>query len=384
MSVVWDLATSQGKSLEEVLTSIVLADRLPISLGVLAVLARTPVDSLLHELLGSGCEIKVIGGTEFVVKVPSRCLNFQPKLSSESQVRDAVVDLLKWKPLNDSTKSPPQNVRCPFIFLDSCRDEQCEKVHFKPVIREGVTDVSTGLCSYLDLCKNESCKFLHVELLTQTDLHIGDQQLSGCAWMQADVRNIDFQFFFSAIPVSAVMIDPPWDIHMELSYGTLTDDELRDLNIASIHENGFMFIWATSRTLETARDCLRRWGYVRADEIVWLKTNQIGGTVRSGRTGHWLNHNKEHCLVGLKGDVSWSNVGRYRMDCDVIVAPVRENSRKPDEIYNIVERVVGKVSSGICVELFGRNHNRRRGWLTIGNQLDGTFFPSGFFPLEFS
>jgi mRNA (2'-O-methyladenosine-N6-)-methyltransferase len=159
---------------------------------------------------------------------------------------------------------------------------------------------------------------------------------------------------------------------MELSYGTLTDDEMRDLDLSNIHHpglGGFVFIWATSRSVEVARDCLRIWGYQRVDEIVWLKTNQVGGTVRSGRTGHWLNHNKEHCLVGMKGDVCYANVGRYRQDCDVIVSPVRENSRKPDELYSIIERLV---NGRLCLELFGRRHNRRPGWITMGNQLEGT------------
>ena len=175
--------------------------------------------------------------------------------------------------------------------------------------------------------------------------------------------------------VSAVLIDPPWDIHMELSYGTMTDDEMRGLPIHSLHsyENGgFVFLWATSRTLEVARDCLRIWGYTRADELIWIKTNQIGGTVRSGRTGHWLNHTKEHCLVGVKGAVPWANVGMHRKESDVIVAPVRENSRKPDELYSIIERIVGEADGRPCLELFGREHNRRPGWITVGNQVGGT------------
>lgn len=32
--------------------------------------------------------------------------------------------------------------------------------------------------------------------------------------------------------------------------------------------------------------------YQAIDEIVWVKTNQLGRLVRTGRTGHWLNHSK--------------------------------------------------------------------------------------------
>lgn len=37
--------------------------------------------------------------------------------------------------------------------------------------------------------------------------------------------------------------------------------------------------------------------YERVDEIIWVKTNQLQRIIRTGRTGHWLNHGKEHCLV---------------------------------------------------------------------------------------
>lgn len=51
------------------------------------------------------------------------------------------------------------------------------------------------------------------------------------------------------------------------------------------------------------------------------------------------------------------------------MAEVRETSRKPDEIYGILERL----SPGSRkLELFGRTHNVQPGWITLGNQLEGT------------
>lgn len=73
---------------------------------------------------------------------------------------------------------------------------------------------------------------------------------------------------------------------------------------------------------------LELWGYKRVEEIIWVKTNQLQRIIRTGRTGHWLNHSKEHCLVGIKGH---PDVNR-NIDTDVIVAEVRETSRKPDEV----------------------------------------------------
>ena len=30
---------------------------------------------------------------------------------------------------------------------------------------------------------------------------------------------------------AVLMADPPWDIHMELPYGTMSDDEMRQMNV---------------------------------------------------------------------------------------------------------------------------------------------------------
>ena len=99
---------------------------------------------------------------------------------------------------------------------------------------------------------------------------------------------------------------------------------------------GLIFLWVTGRAMELGRECLKLWGYDRVDEIIWVKTNQLQRIIRTGRTGHWINHGKEHCLVGLKGKDMKLNRG---LDCDVIVAEVRATSHKPDEIYGIIERL---------------------------------------------
>ncbi len=57
------------------------------------------------------------------------------------------------------------------------------------------------------------------------------------------------------------------------------------------------------------------------------------------------------------------------LDTQVILAEVRETSRKPDELYDMIERILGGKGKGRKVELFGREHNLRDGWLTLGNQV---------------
>lgn len=99
-----------------------------------------------------------------------------------------------------------------------------------------------------------------------------------------------------------------------------------------------------------------------------LTASQLQRVIRTGRTGHWLNHTKEHMLVGVKTvtDVSgalkfpsWVNRG---LDTDVIVSEVRETSRKPDEVYGMIERMC---PGGRKVEIFGRKHNTRPGYVSL-------------------
>ena len=58
----------------------------------------------------------------------------------------------------------------------------------------------------------------------------------------------------------------------------------------------------------------------------------------------------------------------------MIVSEVRETSRKPDEVYRLIERMK---PGGVKVELFARPHNRMPGWISLGNQLPGTYLTEG-------
>jgi mRNA (2'-O-methyladenosine-N6-)-methyltransferase len=52
---------------------------------------------------------------------------------------------------------------------------------------------------------------------------------------------------------------------------------------------------------------------------------------------------------------SWVNRG---LDTDVVVSEVRETSRKPDEVYGMIDRMC---PGGRKIEIFGRKHNTRPG-----------------------
>ncbi|XP_068625353.1 N6-adenosine-methyltransferase MT-A70-like protein [Battus philenor] len=271
---------------------------------------------------------------------------------------------------------------------DKQEDEQdygCKKLHFKKII-QGHTDESLGDCSFLNTCFHmDSCKYVHYEVdnadpnvTSKTTLEPaaktshngatlvpkpdGVLTLTPPQWIQCDLRYLDMTFLGK---FAVIMADPPWDIHMELPYGTMSDDEMRCLGVPQLQDSGLIFLWVTGRAMELGRECLKLWGYERVDELIWVKTNQLQRIIRTGRTGHWLNHGKEHCLVGMKGNPENLNRG---LDCDVIVAEVRATSHKPDEIYGIIERLSPGTRK---IELFGRPHNVQPNWITLGNQVDG-------------
>uniref|UniRef100_A0A8V5GC07 mRNA m(6)A methyltransferase n=1 Tax=Melopsittacus undulatus TaxID=13146 RepID=A0A8V5GC07_MELUD len=262
-------------------------------------------------------------------------------------------------------------------------ERACRRLHFRRIINKH-TDESLGDCSFLNTCFHmDTCKYVHYEIdagptaaphcpiapaprqRSPAPKEGGDggvDRLFPPQWICCDIRYLDVSILGK---FSVVMADPPWDIHMELPYGTLTDDEMRRLNIPVLQDEGFLFLWVTGRAMELGRECLNLWGYERVDEIIWVKTNQLQRIIRTGRTGHWLNHGKEHCLVGVKGNPQGFNRG---LDCDVIVAEVRSTSHKPDEIYGMIERLSPGTRK---IELFGRPHNVQPNWITLGNQLDG-------------
>ncbi|XP_028160989.1 N6-adenosine-methyltransferase subunit METTL3 [Ostrinia nubilalis] len=262
----------------------------------------------------------------------------------------------------------------------------CKKLHFKKIIQSH-TDESLGDCSFLNTCFHmDSCKYVHYEvdntdpnansnkITTESSQKIaqngasvvskpdGVLTLTPPQWLQCDLRYLDMTFLGK---FAVIMADPPWDIHMELPYGTMSDDEMRCLGVPQLQDSGLIFLWVTGRAMELGRECLKLWGYERVDELIWVKTNQLQRIIRTGRTGHWLNHGKEHCLVGMKGNPENLNRG---LDCDVIVAEVRATSHKPDEIYGIIERLSPGTRK---IELFGRPHNIQPNWITLGNQVDG-------------
>jgi len=266
---------------------------------------------------------------------------------------------------------------CPHLTIEECQRRNgyiCPRLHFRRLLFPW-TDISMGNCSYLDTCRNiHTCKYVHYELdpgieqskaMEKAKKKVPGylQALPEPQWIKCDIRFFDMEILGK---FGVIMADPPWEIHQDLPYGTMADEEMRKLDIACLQDEGVIFLWVTGRAMELGRECLDIWGYQRVDELIWVKTNQLQRLIRTGRTGHWLNHSKEHCLVGIKGN---PELNRF-LDCDVVVAEVRATSRKPDEMYPLLERLSPGTRK---LELFARMHNLRNGWVSLGNQLDNSY-----------
>lgn len=63
-------------------------------------------------------------------------------------------------------------------------------------------------------------------------------------WIQCDLRVFDMSVLGKC---AVIMADPPWDIHMELPYGTMQDDEMRKLPVPALQDDGYIFLWVTGR-----------------------------------------------------------------------------------------------------------------------------------------
>ncbi|KAI8584713.1 hypothetical protein K450DRAFT_217644 [Umbelopsis ramanniana AG] len=291
----------------------------------------------------------------------------------QTETTSEEIQRLTWKSSLDGFKSHCEHGTKQECRRRSIENRTCDRLHFKHILNSH-TDSQLGDCSYLNTChRMGSCKYMHYCLDATAEelkpilrptlsnpLMLQRKKLLPPQWIKCDIRKLDFDVIGK---FTVILADPPWDIHMSLPYGTMTDDEMKDLKISKLQDRGLLFLWVTSRAMELGRECLMNWGYELVQELVWVKTNQLQRIIRTGRTGHWLNHSKEHCLIGRKGNDPFFNVG---LDCDVLVSEVRETSRKPDELYDIINRLSPGTRK---LEMFGREHNLQPGWLTLGNQL---------------
>ncbi|KAJ3067960.1 N6-adenosine-methyltransferase subunit mettl14 [Podochytrium sp. JEL0797] len=221
------------------------------------------------------------------------------------------------------------------------------------------------------------------------------QYATPARWLKVDLWGFDLRLLGSQFDV--ILIDPPvaeyaWRSteayereFKTVPAGFSTDmktlwswDDVAGMNIQDVAASrSFIFIWiGDGEGLERGRDLLARWGYRRAEDIVWAKTNKTwSGSYQLGPFP-CLHRQKEHCLVGIRGTLRRSTDTHFihcNIDTDVIISeePPHGDTAKPVELYTIIENFcLGKRR----LELFGRDGNVRDGWVTVGAGLSGSNF----------
>ncbi len=185
----------------------------------------------------------------------------------------------------------------------------------------------------------------------------------------ADLRaRLDGQLF------RTVLADPPWQFqnrtgkmapeHKRLNrYDTLSLADILALPVAEMVEpTAHLYLWVPNALLPEGLQVLAAWGFVYKANLVWHKVRKDGGPDGRG-VGFYFRNTTELILFGTRGKAA-RTLAPGRRQVNIIRSMKREHSRKPDELYTIIE----SCSPGPFLELFARGS--QPGWITWGNQAD--------------
>jgi N6-adenosine-specific RNA methylase IME4 len=182
-----------------------------------------------------------------------------------------------------------------------------------------------------------------------------------------------------------ILADPAWQYGWahgngaaEHHYPTMPTPDICALPVADLAApDSLLFLWATWPLLPDALQVMAAWGWAyKTLGFIWIKRNPSNIGLFMG-TGQYTRANSEPCLLGVRGEAH-----RLRVDAgvfsiieaeEVIEAPRRAHSRKPDEQYTRIDRLVGDVPR---VELFARY--RQPGWAAWGHGVTGALPLAGF------
>ncbi len=174
-------------------------------------------------------------------------------------------------------------------------------------------------------------------------------------------------------PFGAILVDPPWRFanrtgkvapeHQRLMrYPTMPLEEIQAMPVAQVAEQqSHLYLWVPNALLAEGLAVMQAWGFTYKTNLVWVKVRRDGGPDGRG-VGFYYRNVTELVLFGVRGSLRTLTPGRRQVN--VIPSRKREHSRKPDELYDVIENC----SPGPYLELFARH--RRPGWTQWGNQLD--------------
>ncbi|KAJ3163076.1 hypothetical protein HDU86_002245 [Geranomyces michiganensis] len=164
-----------------------------------------------------------------------------------------------------------------------------------------------------------------------------------CVPIKANVVTFEWAALASAAQFDVILMDPPWQLAshaptrgVAIAYQQLPDALIEELPIPSLQTNGFVFIWVINNKYVKAFELMQRWGYEYVDDITWVKQT-VNRRMAKGH-GYYLQHAKETCLVGRKGKDPPGCA--HGVASDVIFSQRRGQSQKPEELYEMIEKLV--------------------------------------------
>jgi N6-adenosine-specific RNA methylase IME4 len=171
-----------------------------------------------------------------------------------------------------------------------------------------------------------------------------------------------------------ILADPPWQFHNRTGkvapehkrlnrYSTLSLEEIKGLPIDDLADKpAHLYLWVPNALLKEGLEVMKAWGFSYKTNIIWYKVRKDGGPDGRG-VGFYFRNVTELVLFGVKGkDARTLAPGRSQVN--IVSTRKREHSRKPDEIYEIIENC----SRGPYLELFARG--KKEGWHQWGDQVD--------------
>ena len=154
----------------------------------------------------------------------------------------------------------------------------------------------------------------------------------------ADVTTFNFdqlikkQLEFTQSYFDVIMMDPPWKLStsqpsrgVAIQYESLSDEWIEKIPVHKLQKNGVLIIWAINAKYSFTVKLMEQWGYKIVDSITWVKRT-VNGKIAKGH-GFYLQHAKETCLIGVKGNIPKLKGGVAR---DVIFSDRRGQSQKPE------------------------------------------------------
>ncbi len=182
------------------------------------------------------------------------------------------------------------------------------------------------------------------------------------------------------VPFGTVLADPPWRFqnrtgkvapeHRRLSrYDTMTWKDIAGLPVIDVMaKQSHCYLWVPNALIAEGLAVMEAWGFTYKSMIVWAKRRKDGGPDGRG-VGFYFRNVTEPVLFGVRGKLRTFGPGRRQVN--MIETQKREHSRKPDELYSIIE----DCSPGPRLELFARYP--QPGWKVWGNEADPEITPRG-------